>query len=181
MAENQVFHCFLLRNPLFPDMDAFFKKSVENKASTENLQKTYKNQYYLMKNIRKNNKYHRKPSQKRRKKQKNANDINKKQWKTTNNVCFYMIFKNLGSDRIWRKIKFFIGFLLGNPLLPDMDAFFKKSVENEESTENLQKTHKNQYYLMKNTRKNNKYHRQPSQKLLTWLSVIFVVFSCVFH
>ena len=40
-----------------------------------------------------------------------------------------------------------------------MDAFFKKSVENEESTENLQKTHKNQYYLMKNTRKNNKYHR----------------------
>ena len=31
-----------------------------------------------------------------------------------------------------------------------MDAFFKKSVENEESTENLQKTHKNQYYLMKN-------------------------------
>ena len=75
-----------------------------------------------------------------------------------------MIFPNLGSDRIWRKINFFIVFLLRNPLFPDMDAFFKKSVENEESTENLQKTHKNQYYLMKNIRKNNKYHRKPSQK-----------------
>ena len=106
------FIVLLLRNPLFPDMDAFFKKSVENEESTENLQKTHKNQYYLMKNKRKNNKYHRKPSQKRRKKQKSANDINKKQWKTTNNVCFYMIFKNLGSDRIWRKIKFFIGFFI---------------------------------------------------------------------
>ena len=73
-----------------------------------------------------------------------------------------MIFPNLGSDRIWRKIKF--SFFIKDPLFPDMDAFFKKSVENEESTENLQKTHKNQYYLMKNTRKNNKYHRQPSQK-----------------
>ena len=98
------------------------------------------------------------------KKQNNANDINKKQCKTTNNVCFYMIFKNLGSDRIWRKIKFFIVFLLRNPLFPHMDAFFKKSVENKASTENLQKTYKNQYYLMKNIRKNNKYHRKPSQK-----------------
>ena len=75
-----------------------------------------------------------------------------------------MIFPNLGSDRIWRKINFLIVSSLRSLLFPDMDAFFKKSVENEESTENLQKTHKNQYYLMKNTRKNNKYHRQPSQK-----------------
>ena len=66
-----------------------------------------------------------------------------------------MVFKNLGSDRIWRKIKFFIVFLLGNPLFPDMDAFFKKSVENKASTENLQKTYKNQYYLIKNIRENN--------------------------
>ena len=85
--------------------------------------------------------------------------------RTTNYLCFLflMIFQNLGSDRIWQKSSCSL-FLLRNPLFPDMDAFFKKSVENEESTENLQKTHKNQYYLMKNTRKNNKYHRQPSQK-----------------
>ena len=88
MAEIQVFHCFLLRNLLFPDMDAFFKKSVENEESTENQQKTHKNQYYLMKNTRKNNKYHRQPSQKRRKKQKNANDINKKQLKN-NKTCVF--------------------------------------------------------------------------------------------
>ena len=91
---------FLLRNPLFPDMDAFFKKSVENEESTENLQKTHKNQYYLMKNTRKNNKYHRQPSQKRRKIQKNANDINKKQVKNNKTCVFCYDFPNLGSDRI---------------------------------------------------------------------------------